>query len=68
MRKSGIIIIKGIVQGVGFRPFVYAQAEKYKICGSVKNFGSEVRINAYGDNFEDFLIAPENTKIIEELD
>lgn len=57
MRKSGIIIIKGIVQGVGFRPFVYAQAEKYKICGSVKNFGSEVRINAYGDNFEDFLIA-----------
>ncbi|MBP2133031.1 hydrogenase maturation protein HypF [Methanomicrobium sp. W14] len=55
MRKNGQIIIKGIVQGVGFRPFVYSQAAKYQISGSVKNLGSEVRINAFGDKFEDFL-------------
>ncbi|HZD42605.1 MAG TPA: acylphosphatase, partial [Methanomicrobiales archaeon] len=55
MRSSGKIIIRGIVQGVGFRPFVYAQALKYGIRGTVKNLGSEVEIIAYGDNFEDFL-------------
>ncbi|MBN2733336.1 MAG: carbamoyltransferase HypF [Methanomicrobiaceae archaeon] len=57
MQKSGQIIIKGIVQGVGFRPFVYAQAKKYDICGNVKNLGSEVRINAFGENFDSFLAA-----------
>ncbi|WOF15569.1 carbamoyltransferase HypF [Methanoplanus sp. FWC-SCC4] len=57
MRNSGQIIIKGIVQGVGFRPFVYSQAIRFNISGNVKNLGSEVRINAFGDNFEDFLCA-----------
>ena len=26
MQKTGKITVRGIVQGVGFRPFVYAQA------------------------------------------
>lgn len=57
MRQSGRILVRGIVQGVGFRPFVYAQAKKYSISGWVKNLGSEVEICAKGDHFEEFLIA-----------
>ena len=41
------IIISGIVQGVGFRPFVYAMAQKYRISGTVRNVGSMVVIDAY---------------------
>jgi hydrogenase maturation protein HypF len=57
MRQSGRILVRGIVQGVGFRPFVYAQAKKYSISGWVKNLGSEVEICAKGDHFEEFLTA-----------
>mgnify|MGYP000877803165 FL=1 len=57
MRTRGTIIIRGIVQGVGFRPFVYAQARKFGITGTVKNLGSEVEIHAFGDHFEEFLAA-----------
>ncbi|MDX8549610.1 carbamoyltransferase HypF [Methanospirillum sp. J.3.6.1-F.2.7.3] len=55
MPKQGYIIIRGIVQGVGFRPFVYARAIAHSIHGSVWNTGSEVRINAWGNNFDDFI-------------
>ncbi|HWQ65493.1 MAG TPA: carbamoyltransferase HypF [Methanospirillum sp.] len=54
METQGKIIIRGIVQGVGFRPFVYALAEKLKICGTVLNAGSEVSIEAWGIRFEEF--------------
>jgi hydrogenase maturation protein HypF len=55
MRRSGRIIVRGIVQGVGFRPFVYARAHEYDITGQVKNLGSEVEIYANGNRFEEFL-------------
>jgi hydrogenase maturation protein HypF len=54
MRTRGTIIIRGIVQGVGFRPFVFSLAEKFGITGSVKNLGSEVEIHAFGTRFEEF--------------
>lgn len=57
MRRRGSIIIRGIVQGVGFRPFVYARATALGITGSVKNLGSQVEIRAFGDRFEEFLAA-----------
>jgi hydrogenase maturation protein HypF len=57
MRSSGTIIIRGIVQGVGFRPFVYAMARQFGITGWVKNLGSEVQIAAFGPCFEEFLAA-----------
>ena len=57
MQKTGRIRVRGIVQGVGFRPFVYAQACKRKIAGTVKNLGSEVEIFARGEQFETFLAA-----------
>ncbi len=42
------INVYGIVQGVGFRPFVARCAEKYNIKGSVANRGSFVEIFAQG--------------------
>lgn len=40
--------IYGIVQGVGFRPFVYNTAVKYKILGWVNNSGGSVTIDLTG--------------------
>jgi len=57
MQTQGRISVRGIVQGVGFRPFVYAQAHAYTIKGWVKNLGSEVEILASGERFADFLAA-----------
>ncbi|MFA6225983.1 MAG: carbamoyltransferase HypF [Methanoregula sp.] len=57
MQNTGRITVCGIVQGVGFRPFVYAQATTLKIAGTVKNLGSEVEIFARGARFEEFLTA-----------
>ena len=54
---QGTIRIRGIVQGVGFRPFVYAKAQELKIDGTVKNLGSEVLIHARGDRFDEFVAA-----------
>ncbi len=52
--KSGKIILRGIVQGVGFRPFVYAQAKRFGMKGTVINHGSEVEIDAAGEEFDAF--------------
>jgi hydrogenase maturation protein HypF len=49
MQKTGRITVRGIVQGVGFRPFVYARATELSIAGTVKNLGSEVEIIARGE-------------------
>ncbi len=44
------IIVSGITQGVGFRPFVYRIATKYGLGGYVANLGgSEVEIHVEGD-------------------
>ncbi len=37
MPKTFKIIITGRVQGVGFRPFVFILANKFKLCGTVSN-------------------------------
>jgi len=42
------IIIQGQVQGVGFRPFVYVTAQKYKITGTVSNNEEGVIVHANG--------------------
>jgi hydrogenase maturation protein HypF len=57
MRETGRITVCGIVQGVGFRPFVYAQATTLGIAGTVQNLGSEVEIFARGARFLEFLAA-----------
>ena len=47
-----IIRVYGIVQGVGFRPFVSRVCLDNNIKGSVSNKGSYVEIHAQGDNIE----------------
>ena len=43
------IHITGIVQGVGFRPFVYGLAKKYQLNGWVRNTSAGVDIEVDGD-------------------
>lgn len=47
--QSVVIRICGIVQGVGFRPFVAVTADKNHIKGTVANKGSYVEIKAKGE-------------------
>ncbi len=42
------VSVKGVVQGVGFRPFVYQLAQKHKLDGWVTNTSGEVRIEVEG--------------------
>src|SRR5947209_3076682 len=42
------IVIQGIVQGVGFRPFVYGQALRRELAGFVLNDSSGVTIEVEG--------------------
>ncbi len=48
MKEAVEIHIKGLVQGVGFRPFVYRFAKKYEITGWVENSNNGVKICAEG--------------------
>ncbi|MDP3022062.1 MAG: carbamoyltransferase HypF [Sulfuricurvum sp.] len=54
--KSVIIVVKGVVQGVGFRPFVYTTAKAYHLCGNVSNTGEGLLIHLEGsaDAIEQF--------------
>lgn len=42
------ILIKGIIQGVGFRPFIYKKAVEYSLKGYVKNYGEALVIEVEG--------------------
>lgn len=44
------IEIRGVVQGVGFRPFVYQAAQRCGITGRVRNDSTGVTIDAFGDD------------------
>ncbi|GAI20290.1 unnamed protein product, partial [marine sediment metagenome] len=50
--KTFNINISGIVQGVGFRPFIYKLAQKYNINGMVTNTteGVTIKINSPDKN------------------
>ena len=51
------ILVRGVVQGVGFRPFVYKTATALALGGSVKNSGNgvEIEIEGEAENVEKFL-------------
>ena len=64
------IFVCGLVQGVGFRPFVLRLAQEEKISGFVKNMGAAVEITAQGNetalkNFSQRLVCflPEGAQI-----
>jgi hydrogenase maturation protein HypF len=46
------ITVKGIVQGVGFRPFIYRLARRYRLGGWVLNTGDSVCIEIEGEQRE----------------
>ena len=46
------VSIKGIVQGVGFRPFIYKLALDYKLNGYVRNNAYGVYVEVEGEAFE----------------
>jgi hydrogenase maturation protein HypF len=49
MRNLARINVRGVVQGVGFRPFVYRLAHQYNLKGWVRNTSGNVAIEAEGD-------------------
>ncbi|MDK2781673.1 MAG: hydrogenase maturation protein HypF [Archaeoglobi archaeon] len=53
--RTAVIEVSGIVQGVGFRPFVYNKAKELGIRGYVQNRGTKVRIVAQGERVEEFI-------------
>ena len=49
------ILTQGIVQGVGFRPYVYRLATELELKGYVRNLGNVVEIILEGDNINLFI-------------
>ena len=51
------ISVRGVVQGVGFRPFIYQMATRYNLRGWVCNTSEDVRIEVEGElkDIEEFL-------------
>ena len=48
--KNALILVRGIVQGVGFRPFVHNLAISLNLAGFVKNLGTSVEIVVEGND------------------
>ncbi|MEX2689694.1 MAG: carbamoyltransferase HypF [Candidatus Njordarchaeum guaymaensis] len=58
-KKAYRILITGIVQGVGFRPFIYRLATNLNLKGYVRNLGGsevEVIIEGFGNFLDTFLV------------
>ena len=56
-RRRLRVCVRGVVQGVGFRPFVYTCAAALALSGSVRNDSSGAIIEVEGDatDLDDFL-------------
>ncbi|MCK4489979.1 MAG: acylphosphatase, partial [Anaerolineales bacterium] len=61
-QKAYHVHINGIVQGVGFRPFVYGLATRYELNGWVRNTSEGVDIEVTGpeDILDQFISSLEN--------
>jgi len=57
VKKLAKISVRGVVQGVGFRPFVYRLAQEHNLKGWVRNTSGSVEIEVEGDEetLENFL-------------
>lgn len=55
--KRYFIVVKGIVQGVGFRPFIYKLALQFELKGFINNNSEGVYIDVEGfeENIRDFI-------------
>ena len=56
-RQRAVISVRGVVQGVGFRPFVYRLAAAHHLSGWVRNTSGKVEIEVEGGKtaIRDFL-------------
>ncbi len=65
MKRRVLINIRGIVQGVGFRPYIYALAKENNLAGFVLNNTMGVYIEVEGSDFDirEFLIAVKDKKL-----
>ncbi len=45
----------GVVQGVGFRPFLYRAAKRFGLTGTVRNRGAEVVLEIQGGRLREFM-------------
>lgn len=75
--KAQKILTQGIVQGVGFRPYVYRLASDLNLNGHVRNLGNVVEIIIEGENTDLFIerlpnelppIAKIDSMIVEDID
>lgn len=59
MKKHMELNVSGLVQGVGFRPFLHRLANKYKISGRVRNTpeGLSAALEGEAENLTDFMNA-----------
>ena len=48
-KRLASISVRGVVQGVGFRPFIYRLAQEYNLKGWVRNTSGNVEIEVEGD-------------------
>ncbi len=55
MVERAKVTVRGIVQGVGFRPYVYALAGSLNLKGYVTNTSDGVSIDVEGENLADFI-------------
>ena len=55
-KQARKIILSGIVQGVGFRPFLYRHAQAHKLHGWARNSSGRVEVHVQGDlhNLDEF--------------
>lgn len=53
--KRWRILVRGIVQGVGFRPFVYSTATRHGLTGFVYNHSDGVTVEIQGTPIEEFV-------------
>jgi hydrogenase maturation protein HypF len=69
--RGARIHIRGIVQGVGFRPFVYGLAKRYKLAGWVRNTsaGVEIEVDGSPEHLQAFVKAlQEETPLLAQID
>jgi len=61
-KKAVRITVRGVVQGVGFRPFVYGLACRHSLVGWVRNTSGSVEIEVEGEaeSVDTFVTALEN--------
>ena len=53
--KALKILTQGIVQGVGFRPYIYRLASDLDLKGHVRNLGNVVEIIIEGEKTSEFI-------------